>query len=530
MLELLKIKNLALIENMELEFSEGINVLTGETGAGKSFVLKALSFLLGDKLSTSAVRPGCEKAEVTGLFLCDGEEIIIRRELFSATGRSRLYINDVLSTQSAVRSLAGTLVIHTSQHAQHQLLQGTYQAKLIENKCENAELLLQQEVILRQLRKIREERNATEAKSHDLALKRDLLEMQQQEIAKVAPKPGEEEHLEALRKQAKELVLVQKSYEKALNILYGNESQGLLGQIAELEKSIDDISRSDEDFAEYLQEIIQARRTLTQLSQKVRRSPSVSQDVDLDYIESRLYELAQLKRKLHRTLDEIFELSSEIDENISFLDSCKLDLSHLKTKEMHLVKELKELVDKIIPMRRNAAERFSDELETELYKLGFSEKLKVTVDFSRHEIFPGIYDEQPHILWAPNPGQQPMALEKIASGGELSRFLLALVSSNINKSATLIFDEIEAGIGGITLNRVAEKLINLSKNNQLLLITHWPQLAVHAARHFLIQKNIHDQETYTTCIRLDRGERLKELERMSGGGAQGKAMAQSLMP
>ena len=182
MLEYLHIRNLALIEDMELEFAPGMNVLTGETGAGKSFILKALGFVLGDRLSADMVRSGADKARVEALFTLDGEELVIRRELLAESGRSRLYVNDSLRSQEAVRELRTQLLIHTSQHGQQQLLQPAFQARFMESVVPCRDLLEARDELMRRLRAEAEALDELKEKRAELADKRDLLEMRQQEI------------------------------------------------------------------------------------------------------------------------------------------------------------------------------------------------------------------------------------------------------------------------------------------------------------------------------------------------------------
>lgn len=529
MLELLRIRNLALIEDMELEFSAGMNALTGETGAGKSFILKALSFLLGDKLSAQLVRPGAERAEVSGLFISTEGEKIIRRELLAASGRSRLYVNDVLTSQETVRHMQGQLMLHASQHAQQRLLQSAYQAALIEDACARPELLARKTALLKSLQEVAAQRKTLEEKFLALSDRRDLLEMQQQEIAKVAPEEGEEEQLEALRTEARTVEQLRKQYDAALALLNGDDGPGLLDLLGEFEHIFGLLARQDESLSEDADAVSALRQNLSHLAGRLRRPPALAQAVDLEQVESRLFELAQLKRKLHRSLEAILALRSEIEENLSFLDSCTLDLSHLQAQETQLCEELRRVVAELIPERQAAGKTFATSLEAELRQLGFSPEVRVIIDYVPHELWSGIMDERARILWAPNPGQPAQPLDHIASGGELSRFLLALVSIRpLDENATLIFDEVDAGVGGLTLNRVADKLATLARHRQMLLITHWPQLAARAERHFSIQKTVVGQETFTLCTQLDVAARRCELERMAGGGEQGKALAASL--
>lgn len=529
MLEYLRIRNLALIEDAELDFAPGMNVLTGETGAGKSFILKALGFLLGDRLGADMVRQGAEKAQVEAQFQMDGREIVIRRSLLAESGRSRLYVDDALRSQECVRSLREQLLAHASQHGQQQLLQPAFQARLMESTLKDPDLLRQRDELLEQLRSVEARRKELRAREAHLLERRDILEMQQQEIDKVAPEAGEEERLEEQRAIVRTAEQTREQYELALGLLHGEEEPGLLDMLGRLERCLHQMARTDDSVSEDADAVTALRQQLSHLSGRLRRPPLPEDMPDVEQMEERLYALAQLKRKLHRSLDEILELREEIRENISFLDACALDITLLDKEEKQLATQLQEVLSALLPQRREAAADFARQLEEELRQLGFSEQVRVIPDFMPQEVWPGLMDEKVRILWAPNPGQAPQPLDRIASGGELSRFLLALMSVRPKaESATYIFDEVDAGVGGLTLNKLAEKLENLAKQRQMLVITHWPQLAARAQKHFQISKTIRDNATFTTCVPLDARQRHAELVRMAGGGQQGEALAASL--
>lgn len=529
MLEYLRIRNLALIEDAELDFAPGMNVLTGETGAGKSFILKALGFLLGDRLGADMVRQGAEKAQVEAQFQMDGREIVIRRSLLAESGRSRLYVDDALRSQECVRSLREQLLAHASQHGQQQLLQPAFQARLMESTLKDPDLLRRRDELLEQLRSVEAHRKDLRAREAHLLERRDILEMQQQEIDRVAPEAGEEERLEEQRAIVRAAEQTREQYELALGLLHGEEEPGLLDMLGRLERCLHQMARTDDSVSEDADAVTALRQQLSHLSGRLRRPPLPEDMPDVDQMEERLYALAQLKRKLHRSLDEILELREEIRENISFLDACALDITLLDKEEKQLAAQLQEVLSALLPQRREAAADFARQLEEELRQLGFSEQVRVIPDFMPQEVWPGLIDEKVRILWAPNPGQAPQPLDRIASGGELSRFLLALMSVRPKaESATYIFDEVDAGVGGLTLNKLAEKLENLAKQRQMLVITHWPQLAARAQKHFQISKAIRDNATFTTCTPLDTRQRHAELVRMAGGGQQGEALAASL--
>lgn len=531
MLEYLRIRNLALIEDMELEFAPGINVLTGETGAGKSFILKALGFLLGDRLGADMVRPGAERAQVEALFALPDGDLVLRRELVAESGRSRLWVNDSLSSQESLRELRARLVSHTSQHAQQRLLQPAFQARLFEEAFPEPALLAERDRLVAELRSLEAERDGLRAKEAGLAERRDLLEMQQREIDKVAPEEGEEERLEAQRAEARDAEARREDGERALALLYGEEGPGLLDMLAEFERLAHRMGRAGSEAPSEAAEAAAAlRQELARMASDLRREPHAEKDVDLDKVEERLFALAQLKRRLKRSLPEILSLRDEIGENLSFLDVCSLDLSRLEKEEARLSAQLASVVSRILPLRREAAANLAKDLEAQLRGLGFSEGARVLPEFVPHELWPGINDERGRLLWAPNPGQPPQPLDRIASGGELSRFLLALAGLRTEQEdATYIFDEVDAGVGGMTLNKLADRLEDLAASRQMLLITHWPQLAARARRHFQISKVVRDAATYTLCTPLDAQGRRQELARMAGGGSQGEAVALSLL-
>lgn len=530
MLEYLHIRNLALIEDVALEFSDGINALTGETGAGKSFILKALGFVLGDRLTADIVRPGAEKAQVEALFTLADKEYVLKRELSAGSGRSRFYINDSLSSQDALRDLRSKLISHTSQHAQQQLLQPAFQTLLLEKDFAKPELLAKRDELLSKIKSIANEIENLKLKQSDLADRRELLEMQSAEIDKVSPAQGEEEELEEARKQIRNQESERKNYSRAMALLHGEDGPGLIQMLTDFGRLLQQMAKDDPDLQEDYENVDAFRQTLSHMGNQFRRPPAKTAAMDIDAIEERLFAFAQLKRKLKRTMPQIFDLKADIEKNLSFLDVCALDISHLSKQKSALENELKDLVTEITPIRKECANEFVARLEAELKDLGFSEHARVVPEFVPQEIWPGIKDEKGRILWAPNPGQNPQPLDKIASGGELSRFLLGLNILGANDpDLAYIFDEIDTGIGGLTLNKVSEKLHAFSNQHQVILITHWPQLAAKARKHFQIRKIIKDDNTFTQCEMLDKEGRKAELARMAGGGSKGKALAENLL-
>jgi DNA repair protein RecN (Recombination protein N) len=535
MIEVLRIKNLALIDDLELEFGQGLNVLTGETGAGKSFIVSAVNFLTGEKMHPDLVRAGCEKAVVEALFVLDGEDLILRRELIAGTGRSRVYVGDGLASREALAALRPKLLLHASQHGQQRLLQPAFQAALLDGFLADDQPLAEKNRLLRELADIAGRIRALDAKAASLEEKRQFLEFQHAEIAKVAPLPGEEDELIGRRAALAESRKASEALGRALDTL--EQSPKVLDTLADLHRELLHAGEIFPDFTADAEAVAAFRHHLKDVAVRLRRKPSKAPDDDGEAIEKRLFELAQLRRKLKKSLAEIVDLGAEIEANLNFLDACALDRMRLAREEAERAEALATVLLALGRARREAADRLSASLEEILRSLGFSKDVKVIFDFVPAGVYapvaaelPELTEDRARILWRPNPGQPPQPLDKIASGGELSRFLLALMSLSAEPGGpTLIFDEIDAGIGGLTLGSVGAYVKKLSETSQILLITHWPQLASLADRHFQVVKTVEDGQTSTRCLRLSGPDIARELSRMAGGGATGEEMARRLL-
>ena len=517
MLELLRIRDLALIEDAEIEFSAGMNVLTGETGAGKSFILRAIDFLTGQKMRPDMVRPGKKQAFVEALFINpDGDEFIVRRVLSAETGRSRVYVNDKLSSQGTIKDMGASMILHTSQHAQQKLLQPAYQCTILDTFLDDISLPEKKDTVLNALRGLLAQKNEIKSRSASLLEKKDFLEFQRTEIEKVSPYPGEEDELLKKKNALRQQEDAGKCIQNAMDIMRG--APDLTGCLSALSAEMERICELFPDYEKDRENVIEFKHFLDELAGKLRAQPlDFDSDESIDDIEERLYDLSKLKRKLGRNLDQIVDLQKEIQENLDFLDSCSLELAQIEKKEKELVRQLTEILETLTSAREVAAKRLTDRVVKELKGLGFSEHVQVKFDFQPHELYPGLAEMRGRLMWIPNPGQSAQPLDKIASGGELSRFLLAITGlQGESEKPTLIFDEVDSGIGGHTLNRVGEKMQELADRQQLIVITHWPQLAKLAKRHFLIHKGVVNKETFTTCRQLNSTEVETELSRMAG--------------
>ncbi len=535
MIELLRIKNLALIDDLELEFGPGLNVLTGETGAGKSFIIGAVNFLTGEKMHPDLVRAGADKAVVEALFVLDGQDLILRRELAAETGRSRIYVGDHLASQDALRALRPRLLLHASQHGQQRLLQPAFQAGLLDAYLADSRPLEEKNRLLRELVAIHDQIRALDAKAADLEEKRQYLEYQHAEIAKVAPRPGEEDELLSQRAALAESRKASEALSRSLERI--ESEPNLLDTLGALHRELLHASTLFPDFAPDAEAVASFRHHLKDLSVRLRRKPAHEAKGDPEAIEKRLFELAQLKRKLKKDLHAIVNLAAEIEQNLNFLDACGLDRKRLAREEAERLAELATALAALNQVRHEAADRLAASLQRTLAGLGFPKDVRVLFEFTPQDVYapagadlPPPTEDKARILWQPNPGQPPQPLDKIASGGELSRFLLALMSLSAEPGGpTLIFDEIDAGIGGLTLSSVGRHIKDLARTSQILLITHWPQLASLADRHFQVVKSVEHGQTHTRCTRLSGPAVAAELSRMAGGGEAGAEMARRLL-
>jgi DNA repair protein RecN (Recombination protein N) len=529
MLELLRIQNLALIEDLELEFSPGLNVLTGETGAGKSFILRALDFVLGEKLPQDSIRPGEDRARVEALFSLPEGDYVIKREILRDRGRTRIYVNDSLSSREKVRELRPRLLMYTSQHGQQRLLSQSYHTRILDTRVPQ-DILAERDDALDKLRQVRSRRSEIADRARELEERREFLEYQEQEIAKVDPRPGEEEELEARKKELREQARSMEGVQRSLELLEGQEYR-VLDHVSRLHSEIASLADFDPDFSEEASRLEEMRHELQELAVKLKdRPPPQDTEQELERIESRMWELGRLKRKLGRSLEEISDLQSEIRENLDFLDGCNLELQQLSRREQEQEERLAEVVERINQARRGAAEEISGRLRDELRDLGFARDMEVTFEFNPVQLSERVTEERARLMWMPNPGHPPQPLDQIASGGELSRFLLALVGLfSQDQAPTLLFDEVDAGIGGVTLSQVGQKIGELAERQQVILISHWPQLACLAKKHFLVFKEVEQGQTSTRCRSLAGEEVKQELARMAGGGEQGRLLAGQLI-
>ncbi len=530
MLRFLRVRNFALIDQLELHFEDGFNLLSGETGAGKSIIVDALGLLAGSKASAEMVRTGESRAIVEAVFEADlkaelgrlgldaGDleaEMIIRREI-SPDDRNRVFINNQPTTVSSLRELAPSLLDIHGQHEQQTLLDHARQLDLIDAYADSARLA----------GKVREIFTTVEAAEAEIAEliaeharkieRSDLLIFQRDEIQKTNPKPGEAEEvrrkLEVLSNAEKLLGAAARGYEA----LYEAETS-VVSTIAQVQRVLREAAQHDSRLERLIEQIETARISLQDVAYALRDYAG-NVDADPQQLEQAQARLAELER-LHRKygpdlLEHLHKVRRELD-SIGLTETKK---DELQIRLAALKKEYAEAAALLSGKRRAASKSLESAVERELKSLAMPQARFV---IAWQDVSPGRASgiDRPELLISPNSGEEPRPLERIVSGGELSRVMLALrsVLAVDRPQKTLVFDEIDAGIGGKAAETVGQKLKELSMRYQVLCVTHLAQIAAFAAHQYRIDKNVLDGRSVTRVAALHGDERIEELVRMMSG-------------
>jgi DNA repair protein RecN (Recombination protein N) len=541
MLKLLKIKNIALIHGLELELGPGLTLLTGETGAGKSILIDALGLLLGARASADLIRTGEDLAVVEALIEsgdaraalerhglpAEDDEIVVRREVQSS-GKGRATVNGALVPVGVLRELAPFIANIHGQHEPQGLLDSQTHLDLVDH---HAGLEADRTAMGEPFRRLREVEAALESLRRDRRedeRRREMLEYQAVEIERAALQPGEEEALrQEKRLQANAGRLAELSGE-AYGALYEDE-EAVLTRLGHLYRKIEELSRIDPRFGPYVEARGAVRAQLDDLAlflRDYRESLQVSPG-RLDEIESRLALIDRLKRKYGATVEDVIAFGEKSRSELR-------DLSSPEERERALGQEREALAGRYLAAaiqlsrkRRSAARDLEKKVQGELALLAM-ERTRFQVSFSPDSPAGSADDtsawterglETAEFLLSPNPGEELRPLARIASGGELSRILLALksVASLDARGKTLVFDEVDAGIGGRVAEVVGRKLRDMAQRHQVLCVTHLPQIASMADRHLVVRKQVERGRTTTEVGVLDASERVEEVARMLGG-------------
>ena len=526
MLRFLRIRNLAVIESVEVEFEPGFNVLTGETGAGKSILVEAVGLLLGGRASSDLVRTGEAQATIEAIFeepaATGARELIVRRDLTSQ-GRSRSFINGALATAGALRDLSARLVELHGQHEHQALLDPLTHLPLVDEYAELGSLGAQVADAWGEMRTLREQLERSRMDAREKAARLDLIAFQLGEIEKAAPKPGEDEELAALKQVLASAERVQQLCEESYAALYDNDAAVLAG-LGGVWKRVGELATIDPQFAPYADARDGIKSQLEDLAFFLRR---YADGVDaspgrLQEVEDRLALLERVKRKYGPSLQDVIARGDALRRERHLLtgageraEDLQRDLSAATDRFLAVARDVSR-------RRRAAAARFAVDIETLLADLAMS-RTRFEVRFNESELPQDAWSErgidQAEFFVSPNPGEDLRPLARIVSGGELSRIMLALKTLAVSEDAgkTLIFDEVDAGIGGRVADIVGTRLRALGSRFQVLCITHLPQIAARGTTHFRIEKTVRRDRTVTSVARLDEQGRIEEIARMIGG-------------
>jgi len=528
------INNFALIDRLEVEFGPGFNVLTGETGAGKSIIMGAVGLLLGDRASPDMVRSGAEEATVEALFdvaahdvlaralgeagFAVAEELILKR-IISRAGRSRAYINGSLVTLAQLQPIAELLVSICGQHEHQSLLHRDAHLSLLDQFGGLSEETLAYREAYREWQRVTGELEALQAADRDRRQRIDFLRHQSAEIAEAGLDPAEEELLLAERLLLQNAERLAGLCNAGYQLLYDDEGAVCekLGKLAEELSSVAQIDPQLGAHAEVL------RRTLYEIEDvamqlRDRSGSALFEPGRQEEVETRLALLARLKRKYAPTIEEILAFQKACDQEIELIEHAEETQESLRGEQTRLTGVIRELGAQLSTRRSESARLMEQQVMAELADLAMP-GTRFQVDLSALPEPGGAGLERVEFLIAPNRGEVLLPLGKVASGGELSRILLSLkrVSPEVEGVPTMIFDEVDAGIGGVTATSVGRKLCEVSGSTQVLCVTHLPQVAAFADRHFSVKKGDREGRTLTSLTRLEGEERVIEMARMLGG-------------
>jgi len=543
MLSVLHIENIAVIEQADISFNSGFNVLTGETGAGKSIVIDAISAILGERTYRDVIRTGSDKACVSAVFRSvpplswfsenqidyDEQELLIQREIYP-DGRNICRVNGRPVTVAILKRLGIQLINIHGQHDSQQLFDEAnhlwYLDLFAHDEKELSDYREKYEAVLA----VRQEIARLTMDESEKLRRVETLRYQTEEIEQAALQPGEDAELESRRRVLQNAEKLQDAMEGAVQALYGDEqtdgaaallsaAERELSRVARLDDSISSVSQKVSDLVYAVQDAAEELRTL--------RDGLTDAGGELEHIEDRLDTIHKLKRKYGNSVEEI----------LSFLEKSKKELDEIEFADDRIAKLKSQLSDleaqaeksglQLRAIRKKAAVGMEHRIQGELEQLDMP-KIQFVCSFEEQPFGPAGMDTL-RFLMSANVGEALKPLSKVASGGELARIMLAMknVLAEQDSVPTLIFDEVDAGVSGHAAQKVAEKLSDVSRGKQVLCVTHLPQIAAMADTHFIVEKSVRGERTFTNVLCLDRAERRKELARITGGAVITQTMLAS---
>lgn len=549
MLRSLYVKNYALIEEIQVEFKSGLNIITGETGAGKSILIDALSLILGERASSEVVRKGANKTVVEGVFYVSGnkkikkiledngvefsDELILRREI-SAKGQSRCFANDTPISLAVMKEIGNHLVDLHGQHEHQSLLRVETHIELLDDF---GGLIGMVEEFRREIHKLENlYRQLDELRQREQLLreKKELYMFQLKEIEAINPQIGEVEELES---ELKLLENAEKLYEvtsQLYSLLYGSE-RSIHDLLVVVRNQLEDLSTIDKRFQSYVDEARSAQAIVDEITSFIQSYNSKIEfnPERLEFIRERLHALNRLKKKYGGTIESVIEYRDKIKREFELAENFEEEIAKLEQKIEEQIRVCSEIAERLSSKRREIAETVSSAIVGVLSELGienaqFEVKIEnrpkkegrcyVRLGNECYEVTNRGIDFVEFYI-STNIGEDPKPLVKVASGGEISRIMLALKSvlAKSERLPLLVFDEIDTGISGRIAQKVGQSLKNLSKYHQIIAITHLPQIASLADTHFVAEKVVKDGRAITMIRELELEERVREIAKLMSG-------------
>ncbi len=541
----LRIRNFAIIDQVELEFGPGLNVLSGETGAGKTIIMNALGLLLGMRASPEMVRADQKEAMVDGLFQIEGEglgpdlpegfdaaagELIVKR-VVSESGRSRVLINDEMATVQTLGRIGAALVEVYGQHEQQSLLRTENHLTILDRFAALQTSVAAYHGAYALARELDARLANLEQRARDRERRLETAKFELEELDRAHPDAGEERDLAAERAILANAARLTAAVDAAEQLLMDQDGAAteLLGRA---QNALGEAAGLDPKLAEPVELIASARLSLEEAVHSLRsyRERIEADPGRLEQIDNRIQEIARIKRKYGGSVESALETMERLRAEVAELDRMEESVAEIKAESARALAEAAVLARQLHQARMRGGAELKQKMEAELKTLGMRNavfEVRLTpaggdsgLACEGLKLGPDGIDECEFNI-APNLGQPPMGLAKIASGGELSRVMLALKRLEAQRRgvATMIFDEVDAGIGGAVAEVVGRKLKQLSRFHQVLCITHLPQIASFADRHFRVEKEERRGATVSKVTALDKPQRVEELARMLGGAA-----------
>lgn len=541
MLKSLTVWNFALLEHVQVEFQPGLNILTGETGAGKSILIDSLGAVLGARMSADMVRSGCDWLRVEAVFSLEDEslglhelltqqaiddsdkELIITRQLTRA-GRSTALVNGCHVTLAVLRQIGAYLVDIHGQNENLALLKEENQFHLLDGYDPDvAEALAAYECVYREWREKKKAYAEKQQASREYAQRLDMLHWQDKEISEANLKPGEDEQLEADIRKLSHAEKIVGSVEESYQLLEGGGGNGLgvLPALSQVKKDLEEIGRFDDALQNAQKMVEEAYISLQEASYELRDyGESVEFSPErLDQLQSRMDVIYRLCKKYGATLEDVLAHQAKVEQELTEIENYDEDIAALEKEIAALEEKLGRKAAELTRLRTAAANDLSSAIEEQLFALGMP-KARFHIRVEQAEDYGANGRDDVAMFFSANPGEEEKPLQKVASGGELSRIALAIktvASSRDSSVPSMVFDEIDTGIGGRTAQMVAERIALVAQYKQVLCITHLPQIACMADAHLYISKRTVEGTTATQIRPLSERERISEIARMASG-------------